>query len=210
MPSSSLEGRGCFEAQGLRKPQTGLHLDSYRSQQLLRAHHSATDSSRQVYTGAPAGRAFGTLGRQYLRCQRAQCSFSGHSGCTCLAKHRAELWLSPLASGRRSKVSRIIEARRYAPCLRTSDQATVASPRQRYSTQMSSRQKLLRLLIVVRAAQTQSSSRDASCSQQLEASLANKDSKNAHLAFMELQKAGQNGRPNAEVCNGLLQRELPT
>ena len=204
MPCLSLEGRGCFETQGLRCYQTGPNSGTHERQQAQREYYSSIDSSRQIYTRALAGR-----GRQQQRRQTARRSSVGYPNCTRSTKRRAGFWPSSLASGRSSKFRQNIEARISALCLRTLEHVTPVSQGQKCSIQRGSKPQLLRLLIVVRAAQIQSSSRDATCRQQLEVSVANKDADHAHSAFMELQRAGQSARPTAQICNGLLQRKLP-
>lgn len=214
MPWLSLEGRGRFETQSLRASQAGGLFGLHGRQQILRAHHCSDGKARPLHIRDIAGRILGTAVKHRLSrlsCQKTRKSFSGHLSQS-FSKRRAEQRLSPLDPGRRRKITYSIEAKNISQCLRTSHYLPAAPQRlqrQLISFQRASGQKLLRLLIVVEAAQMQSSSKDGTCSQQLEVSVANKDGNNAHSAFMELQKAGQNGRPTAGTCNGLLQCESP-
>ena len=208
MSFSSFEGRGHFGTQSHRDYQASLTTVLQYRERALQAQYSLKRSSNKARTESSTEEGFQLFNRKRQRVQWSRKIFSRHPTFRATWKHSSQPWTSPFSSSCSREDSQILGANNPTLCLRTADGVTRNFARQKSSSQTCSRQKLLKLLIVVRAAQVHGSSRDATCSQQLEVSVVNRDAESAHSAFLELQKSSNNGRPNAETCNGLLQCKL--
>ncbi len=202
MPSFSLERPGHSRTQGPRhsktRPQSRIQGRAGVSRNLRRTLHA----SKNCLVSQLAQLGSDTPGRRRQSSQRPGPSYRSHQLHTLCSSRGIQQWPSITLTNRRSKASHIVDFKSCALCLRAAGSLTAGCSRQS-SGRLRQRQQLV--LIVVRAAQVRGSSRDSLCGQQLEVSVANRDPESAHTAFTELQKAGQNGRPNAETCNGLLQ-----
>lgn len=209
MSFSSFEGRGHFGTQSHRDYQASLTTVLQYRERAFRAQYSLKRSSSKARTESSTEEGFKLFNRKRQRVQRSRKILSRHLTFRATWRHSTQTWTSPFSSSCSKEDSQILGANNPTLCLRTADGVTRNFARQKSSSsQRCPRQKLLKLLIVVRAAQVHGSSRDATCSQQLEVSVINRDAESAHSAFLELQKSSNNGRPNAETCNGLLQCKL--
>lgn len=206
MSFPSFEGRGYFGSQCQRDYQASLTTVLQYRERAAQVQNSLKSGSNIARTESSTEEKTQLFSRKRQRIQRSRKILSRHLTFRATRKYSSQLWTSPFTSNRSREDSQILGSSIPTLCLRTADGVTRDFARQRASIhQRCPRQKLLKLLIVVRAAQVHGSSRDATGSQQLEVSVVNRDADSAHSAFLELQKSSDNGRPNAETCNGLLQ-----